>query len=133
MPPRAIIPGLLGKGPVVLLAFVRDGANFFRVAFVSKLGTEQALLGRCVPNVMFDAKSADPLALLWHVDDKAIVDSARSTGLVVNAVSNQNCCRRPAHAYNVYGLDVGGAISTYSGVRPSHARAPVRCLITCSY
>ena len=43
MPPRAIIPGL-GKGPVVLLAFVRDGANFFRVAFVSKLGTEQALL-----------------------------------------------------------------------------------------
>ena len=43
-----------------------------------------------------------------------------------HAVLNQNCCRRPAHAYNVFGLDVGRAMATYSGVRPSHARAPVR-------
>ena len=89
MPPRAIIPGLLGRGPVFLLALVRDRANVLRVTFVNKLGAEQSLLGRRVPNVMFYAKSADPLALLRHIDDEAIVDTARSAGLIVNRLDGR--------------------------------------------
>ena len=54
------------------------------MTFVNELGAEQPLLGRRIPNVMFNAKSADPLAILRHVDDEAIVDTARSAGLIVN-------------------------------------------------
>ena len=84
VPPRAIIPGLLGKGPVFLLALVRNRANVLSVTFVNKLGSEQPLLGRRIPNIMVYANSADPLAILRHVDDEAIVDTARSAGLIVN-------------------------------------------------
>ena len=89
VPPRAIIPGLLGKGPVFLLSLVRDRADVLRVTFVNKLGAEQSLLGRRVPNVMLNAKSADPLALLRHVNDEAIVDTARSAGLIVNRLDGR--------------------------------------------
>ena len=54
------------------------------MAFVNELGAEQSLLGRRVPNVMLDAKFANPLAILRHVDDEAIVDTARSACLIVN-------------------------------------------------
>ena len=68
------------------------------MTFVNKLGAEQSLLGRRIPNVMFYAKSANPLAILRHVDDEAIVDPARSASLVVNRLDGRGrqsrSCRR---------------------------------------
>ena len=84
MPPRAIIPGLLGKRPVFLLALVRNRANVLSVTFVNDLGSEQPLFGRRITNIMVYANSADALAILRHVDNEAIIDTARTAGLVVN-------------------------------------------------
>ena len=47
------------------------------------------MLGRRVPNVMLYAKSSDSLALLRHVDDEAIIDTARSAGLIVNRLDGR--------------------------------------------
>ena len=74
----------MGKGPVILLSFVRDGANVLGVAFVHDLGTEQLQLGWRITNLMVYAHFADLLAILRHVDNEAINDTARSAGLVIN-------------------------------------------------
>ena len=84
MPPRAFVPGLPGRGFVFLLALVRDRTDILSVTFVGELVAEQSLLGRRISHVVLDAKFAYPLALLRHVDDKAIFETTRSASLVVN-------------------------------------------------
>ena len=73
-----------GRGLVFLLALVRDRTDILSVTFVGELVAEQTLLGRCVSHVVLDAKLAYSLALLRHIDDKAIFKTARSASLVIN-------------------------------------------------
>ena len=89
MPPRAVIPCLVGSGPVLFLPFVRDRTCVFGLAFVHWLRAEQLQLSRGVANLVVNTHLAHLLAFLLHVDDEAINDTARSAGLVVNCLDGR--------------------------------------------
>ena len=54
------------------------------MTFVSLLGAKQSLLGRRIPNTVFDAEFAYPLTFLRHIDDEAIADPACSASLIID-------------------------------------------------
>ena len=57
------------------------------MTFVSLLGAKQSLLGRRIPNSVFDAEFANPLTFLRHINDEAIADPACSASLIIDRLN----------------------------------------------
>ena len=57
------------------------------MTFVSLLGAKQSLLGRRIPNSVFDAEFANPLTVLRHINDEAIADPACSASLIIDRLN----------------------------------------------
>ena len=73
-------------GRLVLLSFVGDRAQGFRLAFV---WAQPLLLGGCVTHSMVNAHLPDLFSFRGHIDDEPVNETTRPACLIINSFNGR--------------------------------------------